>query len=74
MELVNEGTGAVEKINQLFVVEGHNRTNTNELVAGDIGATIKLKNTHVNNTLHERGKNIELQPIVFPAVQYDRCH
>jgi elongation factor G len=67
MELVNESTGVVEKINQLFVVEGKNRTNVNELVAGDIGATIKLRNTHVNNTLHERGKNIELQPIAFPA-------
>ena len=66
MELVNESTGSVEKINQLLIVEGHNRTNVNELVAGDIGATLKLRNTHVNNTLHERGKNIELPPIEFP--------
>jgi elongation factor G len=67
MELVNETTGTSEKLNQLFVVEGNRRTNVNELVAGDIGATLKLKNTHVNNTLHERGKNIELQPIIFPS-------
>ena len=67
MELLNEDTGVSEKINQLFVVEGHNRVSVNELVAGDIGATIKLRNTHVNNTLHERGKNIALQPIEFPA-------
>ncbi len=67
MELVNESTGVAEKLNQLFVVEGHNRTQVNELVAGDIGATIKLRNTHVNNTLHEKGKNIELLPIDFPA-------
>lgn len=67
MELVNETTGAVEKINQLFIVEGNKRTNVNELVAGDIGATLKLKNTHVNNTLHEKGKNLELLPIEFPS-------
>jgi elongation factor G len=67
MELVNETTGASEKLNQLFIVEGNRRSNVNELVAGDIGATLKLKNTHVNNTLHERGKNIELQPIIFPS-------
>lgn len=67
MEVVNETTGASEKLNQLFVVEGNKRTNVNELIAGDIGATLKLKNTHVNNTLHERGKNIELEPIVFPS-------
>jgi elongation factor G len=56
MELENESTGITEKINQLFLVEGNKRTNINELVAGDIGATLKLKNTHVNNTLHARGK------------------
>jgi elongation factor G len=67
MELVNESTGVSEKINQLFVVEGNKRTAVNELVAGDIGATLKLKNTHVNNTLHEKGKNIDLLPIEFPA-------
>ena len=67
MELVNETTGTFEKLNQLFVVEGNKRTNVTELVAGDIGATLKLKNTHVNNTLHEKGKQIELKPIVFPA-------
>lgn len=67
MELVNESTGVSEKLNQLFVVEGNRRTNVNELVAGDIGATLKLKNTHVNNTLHDKGKNIELLPIEFPS-------
>lgn len=67
MELVNESTGVAEKINQLFMVEGNKRMNVNELVAGDIGATLKLKNTHVNNTLHVKGKNIELNPIEFPT-------
>ncbi|WP_416438923.1 elongation factor G [Phnomibacter sp. MR] len=67
MELVNETTGASEKMNQLLLLEGQNRINVNELVAGDIGATMKLRNTHVNNTLHEKGKNIELHPIEFPT-------
>jgi elongation factor G len=66
MELINESTSVTEKLNQLFVVEGNKRTPVTELVAGDIGATLKLRNTHVNNTLHEKGKNLELQPIVFP--------
>ena len=69
MELVNETTGSHEKINQLFVVEGNKRTPVTELVAGDIGATLKLKNTHTNNTLHEKGKRIELTPIVFPEAK-----
>jgi elongation factor G len=66
MEMVNENTGATERINQLFLLEGHNRVPVQELVAGDIGATIKLRSTHVNNTLHEKGVNLELEPIVFP--------
>lgn len=65
-ELVNENTGVTEKFNQLFLLEGHNRVPVQELTAGDIGATIKLKSTHVNNTLHEKGANLELEPIQFP--------
>ena len=67
MELENETTGVTEKISQLFLVEGNKRTSINELVAGDIGATLKLKNTHTNNTLHAKGKNYELPSIEFPS-------
>lgn len=66
MDLVNSSTGATEKINQLFVVEGNRRIPVNELTAGDIGATLKLRNSHVNNTLHERAHAVELPPIRFP--------
>ena len=69
-ELINENTGVVEKINQLFLLEGHTRVPVQELVAGDIGATVKLRSTHVNNTLHERGKTLELEPIVFPTANF----
>lgn len=69
-ELVNENTGVTEKLNQLFLLEGHNRVAVQELVAGDIGATIKLKSTHVNNTLHEKGNNLELTPIHFPTSNF----
>jgi elongation factor G len=67
MELINESTGATEKLNQLFVVEGGKRIPVNSLSAGDIGATIKLKHTHVNNTLHALGNDLELPPIEFPS-------
>jgi len=66
MELENESTGVTEKLTQLYLVEGNKRTHVNELIAGDIGATLKLKNTHVNNTLHAKGKNYELPSIEFP--------
>ncbi|MDB5252728.1 MAG: elongation factor [Flaviaesturariibacter sp.] len=66
MELVNASNGVVEKISQLFMMEGNKRIPVNELAAGDIGATLKLRNTHVNNTLHARGRSIDLHPIAFP--------
>jgi elongation factor G len=66
-ELVNESNGVIEKINQLFLMEGNKRIPVQELVAGDIGATLKLRNTHVNNTLHVKGKPYELPPIEFPS-------
>lgn len=65
-ELYNEVTGVTEKLNQLFVMEGNKRTSVNELSAGDIGATLKLKNTHVNNTLRDKSVNYALKPIEFP--------
>jgi elongation factor G len=69
-ELTNENTGQIERINQLYEVEGSKRTPVNELTAGDIGATLKLKDTHINNTLHEKGKHIEITPIKFPNTTF----
>lgn len=66
-ELTNEETGQVEKIMQLFEMEGNKRIAVDELTAGDIGATLKLKNTHTNNTLHEKGFPIAIKPIEFPT-------
>ena len=73
MELINESNGVVEKINQVFMMEGNKRIPVQELVAGDIGATLKLRNTHVNNTLHVKGKNYELPPIEFPTSNVTYC-
>lgn len=73
LELVNESNGVMEKINQLFLMEGNRRIPVQELVAGDIGATLKLRNTHVNNTLHVKGQPIELPPIEFPPSNVTYC-
>lgn len=67
MDLVNEQTGVTERLGQLFVVNGKKRLEVSELQAGDIGAVVKLKNTHVNNTLHDKGLNLVLPAIQFPT-------
>ena len=66
MDLVNEQTGVSERIGTLYVVNGKTRHEVPSLTAGDIGAVVKLKNTHVNNTLHERGVHLVLPAIEFP--------
>ncbi len=65
-DLVNDNTGTTERINQLFIIDGKERKPVERLVAGDIGATMKLKNTSTAHTLHVPGRSIKLQPIAFP--------
>ncbi len=65
-ELLNSKTRGSERINQIYILNGKNRTQVNSLKAGDIGATVKLKNTPTNTTLHEKGHTHEIKPIVFP--------
>ena len=66
MELVNETTQSTERFNQLYFISGKTRENADLLTAGDIGATVKLKNSHFNNTLHTKGKKIAIEIITFP--------
>ncbi len=65
-ELINSQTGATEKIHQLFIMDGKNRTPVEKLVTGDIGATLKLKDTYTNQTLRAKGYEVTIQPIEFP--------
>ncbi len=66
MDLVNDNTGTSERVNQLFIVDGKDRKPVEKLVAGDIGGTMKLKDTATAHTLHTPGKAIKLLPIAFP--------
>ena len=65
-ELTNSKTENSERLSQLYVVNGKNRNQVNELVAGDIGATVKLKNTATNTTLFEKTHPFHISPIEFP--------
>lgn len=65
-DLVNEKNNSSERIGQLFTILGKNRTEISELRAGDIGASVKMKTVRINDTLHEKGFDIKIDPIVFP--------
>ncbi|MDA0194735.1 MAG: elongation factor G [Bacteroidetes bacterium] len=65
-DLINAQTGGHERINQIFIMDGKNRNTVESLAAGDIGATVKLKDTKTNHTLHAAEFPVAYQKIEFP--------
>ncbi len=65
-ELVNAENRTSERFGQLYIANGKNREAVNELRAGDLGCTVKLKNTHTNQTLNKKGVDRKIEPIQFP--------
>lgn len=65
-ELVNQKNDTAERFGQIFIAEGKNRDGVPELKAGDIGVTVKLKNSHTNNTLNPKGVDRQIRPMHFP--------
>ncbi len=70
LELNNNNNQVKERLNQLYVTAGKNRTKITELVAGDIGSTVKLKNTKTNHTLAASNVNYTFKPIEYPEPRY----
>lgn len=70
IDLTNNNTQTKERLTQLFLVNGKNRTKIEKIAAGDLGATVKLKNTKFNHTLTTSGNDIIIEPIAFPEPRY----
>ncbi|WP_321299734.1 elongation factor G [Marinifilum fragile] len=69
-DLNNINNGTKERLSQLYLVAGRNRERVSELVAGDIGATVKLKNTKNNHTLNGKDCDFTYKEIKFPEPKY----
>jgi len=71
MDTINSRTQNKERITQIFVIAGKNREKVNKMFAGDIGATIKLKNTRINDTLNSlKTSDRVVEPIAFPESKF----
>jgi len=70
MDLVNTSKNSKERISQIYAVAGKTRTKVPEMQAGDIGATVKLKDVKHNNTLCEKDADIIFPPLKYPAPRY----
>lgn len=73
MDLDNVSRGSKERLAQIFCVCGQIRNQVDELCAGDIGATVKLKDVRTGNTLDEKGCEIAFDFIKYPAPKYIRA-
>jgi elongation factor G len=69
-DLENATTGTTERIGQMYELNGEERNNVPRLVAGDLGALVKLEDTSTNDTLRAEGSDVVVPPIQFPDPRY----
>jgi elongation factor G len=65
-ELYNSARRTTEKIAQIYLLNGKTRISVPSLGAGDIGAVVKLKDTHTGNTLCSPRRPLSLTPVKYP--------
>lgn len=72
-DMVNMERGSKERISQLYMVAGANRVPVDEVHAGDIAATVKLKDTRTGNSLNAKDCELEYAKIEYPQPRYRRA-
>lgn len=72
-DLTNSDRGSKERIAQLFACAGANRIKVDELVAGDIGCTVKLKDVRTGNTLVGKDCEHRFNFVKYPEPKYMRA-
>ncbi len=65
-DVMNTSRKSSEKIGTIYTLQGKNRKELSSLGAGDIGALVKLKDTHTTNTLADKKRLAVLPGIEFP--------
>lgn len=72
-ELTNADRGTRERISQIFVCSGAHREKVSEIMAGDIGCTVKLKDVRTGNTLNDEQADNKFNFIKYPRPKYIRA-
>ena len=72
-DLTNADRGSKERMAQLYVCAGANREKVDELRAGDIGCTVKLKDVKTGNTLNGKDCENRFNFIKYPNPKYTRA-
>ena len=72
-DLTNADRGSKERLGQVFACAGATRFPVDELKAGDIGCTVKLKDVKTGNTLNAKDVDIRFDFIKYPNSKYSRA-
>ena len=72
-DLVNADRGSRERIAQIYACAGANRIAVDELCAGDIGCSVKLKDVKTGNALNEKDCDYRYDFIKYPNAKYSRA-
>lgn len=72
-DLLNADRGSKERLGQIFSVAGQQRNKVEEMMAGDIGATVKLKDVRTGNTLNGKGADNKFDFIQYPEPKFRRA-
>jgi len=72
-DLTNADRGSKERMAQLFVCSGANRDKVEQLSAGDIGCTVKLKDVRTGNTLNDKQCDHRFNFIKYPNAKFTRA-
>lgn len=72
-DLSNADRGSKERIGQIYACAGANRISVDQLNAGDIGCTVKLKDVKTGNTLNGKGVDQHFNFIKYPNSKYSRA-
>ena len=65
-DLFNSDRKITERVGQIFLLNGQTREAVHSLGAGDIGAVVKLKDTHTGNTLCSPKHPVTLPKVIYP--------
>lgn len=72
-DLTNSDRGSKERLGQIFSAAGANRTPVDQLLAGDIGCTVKLKDVKTGNTLNGKDCDNRFDFVKYPNPKYSRA-
>ena len=71
IDLINPRTGNKERLSQFFILNGKNREKVDQVVAGDIAITIKLKDVKTSDSLMDpKHSDTGFEPLKLPVDIY----